>query len=621
ALTLDLVLWLAGTVPLYGTLSPSVPADVVDSWHALLTTLLPAQPEPELLVLVHTLVWAAATTGAEILARTGTRIAAALPALVVFGLALVLGVDGAGSNLPVAAALFVLVAALALVRDGRPPAWLAAGLAAATGIAVLALVVGPVLPIAARPYNPRQDADLPPPARVDSVSPLDRVSAWLQIPDRDLFTVRADRPQNWRLAVLDRYDGVRWTSGARFRPTGGRVPEGEWTGAADVVRQRVTLTGLPGTWLPAAERPEEVIGVRGLSVDPASGSLLAAAKPAKGFGYEVTSRVPKPSKEDLLAAVPVGDASLTAFPDSPQEQLFRRLARQAVEGADEPIRQAYRLQSHLRASAAYDVTAPPGHSLKSLEFFLQTAHRGTSEQFAATFALMARTLGLPSRVVVGFRPGQESGGVYHVKSGHVMAWAEIKFEGLGWRPFYPTPGRSGAKDDHEVASSAIEESEKLEGEFAKGGAERPKASETAADEGEQAADGPGPWVIAAVAAGALLAAYTGATAAVPWWRRRERRRAPEPGRRVLGAWRQTCADLGLGRDHALTAGDVVSGRPGEISVHLEPLAELSNVVRYAPEDVTDADAAEAWRHSDAVRRAVRARTPLATRLRERLLLR
>ncbi|GAA2894104.1 hypothetical protein GCM10020220_100150 [Nonomuraea rubra] len=359
ALALDLVLWLAGTIPLYGTLSATAPADVANAWHALLTTLLPAQPEPELLVLVHTLVWAAATIGAETLTRTATRIAAALPALAVYGVALLLGVDGEGSNLPVAAALFVLMATLALIRDGRSPAWLLGGIPAAAALAGLALVAAPLLPIAAEPYNPRQDADLPPPARVDSVSPLDRVSAWLQIPDRELFTVEAGKPQNWRLAVLDRYDGVRWTSGARFRPTGGRVPEGEWTGAADVVRQRITFGGLPGTWLPAAERPEQVTGVRGLTVDPASGSLLAGTKPAKGFSYEVTSRVPRPTKQDLLAAAPARDASLTAFPDGPQERLFRRLAQQAVKGAGEPIRQAYRLQSYLRTNAAYDVTAPP----------------------------------------------------------------------------------------------------------------------------------------------------------------------------------------------------------------------------------------------------------------------
>ncbi|PZG02367.1 hypothetical protein C1J01_47385 [Nonomuraea aridisoli] len=621
ALLLDVLVWVAGTVLLYGGLAPTLPVDVANSWQALLTTLLPAQPEPQLLVLVHTLVWAAATAGAETLTRTSTRIAAAVPALAVFGAALVLGVGGAGSNLPVAGALFIVVAVLALLRDGRSPVWLLAGVPAAAVLAALAVLAGPLLPVAARPYDPRDDAGLPPPARVDGVSPLDRVSAWLQIPDRELFTVEADRPLNWRLAVLDRYDGVRWTSGARFRPTGGTVPEGEWRGAADVVRQKVTFDGLPGTWLPAAERPERVTGVRGLAVDPDSGVLLAAAEPAEGFTYEVTSRVPEPSKEELLAATPVRDPALTDFPDGPQEQLFRRLAQQATEGADAPIKQAYRLQSYLRTNASYDVTAPPGHSLKSLEFFLRTTHRGTSEQFASTFALMARTLGLPSRVVVGFRPGAESGGVYRVRSGHVIAWAEIKFAGLGWRPFYPTPGRSGAKDDHEVASSAIEESEELEGEFARGGSEQPAPSQPKAATETEAGGGVSPSAMAAVAAGALLAAYGAAVAVLPWWRRRRRRRAEAPGQRVLGAWRQACDDLGLRGERTLTAADVVARHPGDISIHLQPLAEISNFVRYAPDAVTDEAATAAWERSDALRRAVRARTSVTVRLRDRLLLR
>ncbi|WP_433430914.1 DUF3488 and transglutaminase-like domain-containing protein [Nonomuraea sp. CA-141351] len=622
ALALDLLLWLAGTIPLYQGLEPGLFADVANSWHALLTTLLPAQPEPHLLVLVHTLVWTAATIGAETMARTRTRIAAAVPALLVFGTALLLGVDGEGSNLPVAGALFVLIAALALLRDDRPPIWILAGMPAAAALAALALVVGPLLPIAARPYNPRDDADLPPPVRVDSVSPLDRVSAWLQIPDRELFTVKADKPLNWRLAVLDRYDGVRWTSGARFQPTGGRVPEGDWTGKVDVVRQKVTFDGLPGTWLPAAERPEQVSGVRGLMVDPESGALLAAARPAKGTSYEVTSRVPKPSKEELLAATPVNDPSLTAFPAGPQQRLFRRLAQEATKGATTPITQAYRLQKYLRTNAGYDVTAPPGHSLKGLEFFLQTTHRGTSEQFATAFALMARTLGLPSRVVVGFRPGEASGGIYHVKSGHVMAWAEIKFDKLGWRPFYPTPGRSSAKDDHDVVSSAIEESEELEGEFTQGGGDRPKTSQPqATGNGEEPESGPAMWVVASVAGGALLVAYAGVVTALPWWRRRKRRRAQGPEQRVLGAWRQTCDDLGLKGRYALTAADVVARQSDEISAHVRPLAEISNYVRYAPDTVTEDAATAAWQRSDAIRRAVRARTPLTTRIRNRLLLR
>ncbi|MFB4288143.1 DUF3488 and transglutaminase-like domain-containing protein [Nonomuraea sp. ATR24] len=622
ALLLDVVLWFAGTIPLYGGPAPGVFADVANAWQGLLTTLLPAPPEPRLLVLAHTLVWAAAVIGAEVLNRTRTRLAAALPALVVYGVALLLGVDGEGSNLPVAGALLVLVVALALVREGRPALWLLAGVPAGAALAALALVAGPLLPIAAEPYNPRENAELPPPRRVDSVSPLDRVSAWLQMPARDLFTVKADKPLNWRLAVLDRYDGVRWTSAARFQPTGGRVPEGEWDGPAETVRQSVTFSGLPGTWLPAAERPVEVTGVRGLAVDPGSGALIAEVKPGKGFAYQVTSRVAKPSKQDLLDAAPVADASLTAFPAGPQRKLFTELAQEATKGADAPIKQAYRLQSYLRANAGYDVTAPPGHSLKGLEFFLETTHRGTSEQFASAFALMARTLGLPSRVVVGFRPGEAGpDGVYHVKSGHVMAWAEIKFDKLGWRPFYPTPGRSGSKDDHDVVSSAIQESEKLAGEFTQGGTSKPKQSRpTRTGTGDASEGGLPLWLIAPAVLAVLLVAYLGVAAARPWWRRRARRNAPAPGQRVLGAWRQTCDDLGLRDARTLTAEEVVA-RSGAVSPDLRPLADITNFARYAPEDVGSAAADEAWRRSDAVRLAVRARTPLTARLRDRILLR
>ncbi|MFI6595574.1 transglutaminaseTgpA domain-containing protein [Nonomuraea sp. NPDC050536] len=621
ALVLDVVLWFAATIPLYGGVNPAMPRDLVNSWQALLTTLLPAQPEPRLLILAHTLVWVAAVIGAETLTRTRTRVAAALPALAVYGVALLLGVDGDGDNLVPTAAILVLVAALAMVRDERPPGWLLAGAPAAAVLAAAASVVGPLLPIAAEPYNPRRNVELPPPIRVDSVSPLDRVSAWLQIPDRELFTVQADKPLNWRLAVLDHYDGVRWTSSARFQPTGGRVPEGEWTGRSATVQQTITVDGLPGTWLPAAERPVEVSGVHGLAVDPTSGALLAGTKPVKGFRYEVTSRVAQPSRADLLAAAPVNDPSLTTFPPGPQEALFRKLAQQATKGADVPIKQAYLLQNYLRANATYDVTAPPGHSLKGLEFFMETTHRGTSEQFAATYALMARTLGLPSRVVVGFRPGQPVNGVYHVKSGHVMAWAEIKFEKLGWRPFFPTPGRSGAKDDHDVVSSAIEESEELAGEFTQGTENKPKdSSHPVGAQAKDTAGGTPLWLIAPAAGAAILLVYGGAALALPWWRRRRRRNVAGAEQRALGAWQQTCDDLGLKEQNALTAEEVVARHPGDISTHLQPLADISNFVRYAPEDVATEAADEAWRRSDAVRVAVRRQTPLKHRLRRRLLL-
>ncbi len=68
--------------------------------------------------------------------------------------------------------------------------------------------------------------------------------------------------------------------------------------------------------------------------------------------------------------------------------------------------------------------------------------RGYCEQFSATFAAMARSLGIPARVAIGFTPGElRDDGLYHVYDRHAHAWPEVWFDGFGWISFEPTPGR------------------------------------------------------------------------------------------------------------------------------------------------------------------------------------
>jgi hypothetical protein len=510
-----------------------------------------------------------------------------------------------------------------------------AAVPAVAALAAAATFVAPLLPVAAEPFDLRAHVEQPPPAPVDSVSPLDRVSAWLQIPERPLFTVTAGSPQNWRLAVLDRYDGVRWTSGGAFQTTGGRVPDADepWAreGRFDTVEQKITLGRLPGRWLPAADRPASVSGVK-VVVDPLSGSLMATRRPSGGLGYQVVSHIPRYGKAELRNAVPAsGDAAALAVPDGPQADRFRRIAQTATRGARLPFQQAVLLQKYLRARAKYDVTAPPGHSMAGLEFFLRTSHRGTSEQFASAFAVLARTLGLPSRVVVGFRPGARTGGSYHVTSGDVLAWPEIEFDGLGWVAFNPTPARSGAAADHDVASASVKERQELEQELGDTTADQAKPSAEPVKPNVER-DGPSrvsPSVVGGAAIVLIVAVYLLLVIAAPVLRRWRRRRG-EPRDRVIGAWRQTCDDLGLPPGQAggaaLTAAEV-SERAAralgpDVTPHIVPLAQVCNFTRFAPESAPgglSADVAdEAWRRSDAVRAVVRRHTPPIRRLGRRL---
>lgn len=62
-------------------------------------------------------------------------------------------------------------------------------------------------------------------------------------------------------------------------------------------------------------------------------------------------------------------------------------------------------------------------------------------------AAMARTLGIPARVAVGFTPGEpRSDGTMSVGLRDAHAWPELYFEGVGWTRFEPTPTRGSAPD-------------------------------------------------------------------------------------------------------------------------------------------------------------------------------
>ncbi|MER6942877.1 transglutaminaseTgpA domain-containing protein [Nonomuraea sp. NPDC000554] len=610
---------------------------VRDAWKALLTTILPADDAGRTVVFAHFLVWVAAVAGAELALRTRTVVLPAAPAVLVLAVAVVLGVGGAGSRLPSVAVFAGLVLLLALVRAAGSVRTVLLGVPLLVCLTLVAVAAGPVLPRAARPYDVRQLVEPPPARPIKGMSPLDQVSGWLQNPYRELFTVRSAAEENWRLAVLDRFDGVTWTSSAGFVPTGGRVPVQDGDGPRDVVQQQVTLQKLPGPWLPAADRPRQVSGT-GLLVDPATG-MLAAAAPREGITYRVTSDVRRYSAAELREAVPTANPRALELPDGPdgrtppQRARLRAVARRATSGATSPMQQAAGLAAYLRKHAVNDVNAPPGHSYRSIQFFLTESRKGTTEQFATSYALLARTLGLPTRVVVGFRPGAAGkDGTRQVLAGDVLAWAEVEFAGIGWVPFYPTPSRSRSGRRGDVAEGVSKQQQQIEQQLNSDNA-RPQPTPTPTKPSPTQAPRPGrpgsatSWLpLAGAAAATLLAGYLLLVLALPPLRRTVRRRARDPRVRLAGAWRQTLVRLRVAgvpaASRALTAGEVaVLGTSALGQAAWEPLtglAELANLTGFGDTPVDHVTADAAWRHHAAVDALVRRHVPLRRRLLHRL---
>jgi transglutaminase-like putative cysteine protease len=558
------------------------------------------QPEPVLLIGVHALVWCAAYTTAEILARARAVLPALVPALVVLTLGAFYGAGTPQAAVP-AAGGYLLVALVLLLGRHRP-----AGLAVAVAVTALALGLAPMSLAGRSAFDPRARTHPAGQPRTD-ISPLDQVASWLSAPEQPLFTVAASRPENWRLAVLDRFDGRTWRTDDTFLATGARVPA---AGPGTALTQQVTIDELTGPWLPAAASPVSVTGIAVLA-DPRTGVLRSRDTVEVGARYEVTSRVPRLSPDDAAAAVPATDAvarqALELPPGLPE--VVRQAADAATATAGTPFQQASGLERYLRSTARNDPGAAPGHAYGHLAYFLAVSHRGTSEQFATAFAVMARALGLPSRIVVGFGPGEPAGtDEWLVRGGDALVWPEVDFAGLGWVPFYPTPQAGPAGTGGPAAGQSVqrEQLDQAVGTPAPPAVDQPRPTPAVVRPPARSTWRPVA-VGAGAAAGTALAGYLGVVLLAPAVRMRRRRRAADPAVRVAGAWREALrllrrvgpVDVGTLTTHEIAARAAERLGPGAPAALL-PLARLADRAAFSREPAGPSVATAAWEYRDAL---------------------
>jgi transglutaminase-like putative cysteine protease len=283
--------------------------------------------------------------------------------------------------------------------------------------------------------------------------------------DATLFTVATDRRTYWRLVTLPVFDSDGW------RPTtivgqqieGDDVPEDLPEDAPlDPLSYEITIAELEGESLPAAPTPSAIVvadrqdDVRYRS---GTGDLLLEGGVDENLAYTVTSRVPSFSYDEIRDAR-VGELGelYTILPDnlSPRVQQLRD---SWIDDADTAYEQLVAIQNNLIGPDFIYSTAPAendaarGDSVDYLERFLLETRSGYCQQYASAFATLSRSLGYPTRVVVGFLPGAEApDGGYEVRGTDAHAWPEVFFEGFGWVPFEPTPRRG--EDDAAVLTPA-----------------------------------------------------------------------------------------------------------------------------------------------------------------------
>lgn len=449
--------------------TPATVSAAVDDLGAALRTFgdvsAPAPVDVGFLVVAGLAIWTIALVGDWAAFRARMAFEALLPSAILFLVSAILGESR--DFLPVTAVYAGAALGFVLTHrtwaQERTASWTghhrAHGrwslLATGGGIAGVALVAGivtgPNLPGAdAPPVWAVRDIGDNEPTRV-VVSPMVEMQTRLvEQPDIEVFTVRSDRPANWRLTALDEFDGEIWRSSYGTDDADGTLERTtEPVAGARSITQRFTIEALGSVWLPAAYEPVAVETEDGQRVehDPESSTLIVDRDVASsdGFTYEVTSELPAWDSADELRRAPdeVPDAIRDRYLQLPDlDPAVHDLAAQLTEGNATAYDRALAIQQYLR-TYTYDLGVGQGHSADALTTFLFETQRGYCEQFAGGFAALARSVGLPSRVAVGFTKGIQDPNdptLFRVRGQHAHAWPEV-YIGGHWVAFEPTPGR------------------------------------------------------------------------------------------------------------------------------------------------------------------------------------
>ena len=126
----------------------------------------------------------------------------------------------------------------------------------------------------------------------------------------------------------------------------------------------------------------------------------------------------------------------------PLDERVPELARQITASAGNPFDRAAALERYLMSRFGYTLELPRVSPQDPIADFLFVRKRGHCEYFASSMAIMLRTLGIPSRVVNGFRTTEfnDLTGNYVVRASSAHSWVEAYFPNYGWISFDPTPG-------------------------------------------------------------------------------------------------------------------------------------------------------------------------------------
>lgn len=451
-----------------------------------------------------------------------------------------------------------------------------------------------------------------------------------------------------RIATLDSYDGIVYSVGSDAvssdSGTFTLVPYEFDQSAVEgtPVSLDVRVGAYSGVWLPTVGKLEQ-IGFYGESdlresfyYNDNTGSAAVVEELGEGDRYRLSAVLPAAPDGNELATLTPGDAQLPTLGTLPDE-LSVALDRyvDGVEGDGARLRAAMtglREEGYISHGVSdEEPVSRSGHSADRIsQLFSAPQMIGDGEQYAVAAALMARELGFPARVVVGFVPDDiEPDGSTVVTGADISAWIEVDTTQFGWVTIDPIPPvRDIPEEEQEEPAQIARPQSPVPPPFDDTEVpEEQSPPEVAQDEAE--AVDPLLAVLAlalriagwALLAAAIILSPFAAIVAAKMRRRRLRRTVGTPLERISGGWREF-EDAVL--DHGFTPPDSptrseLAGIVGGVQPLV--LAAAADRAVFAPRGPEPSDVDHVWRAVDELRSSLDDGLTRRQRLRARVSLR
>jgi hypothetical protein len=294
-------------------------------------------------------------------------------------------------------------------------------------------------------------------ARITGFSLVDHLRA-TEISESKVVIFKAHSPVTtyWEVGTLSTFNGTAWlpTAGVSGALTASTRATAASLGTATLpvpapqhtFTAKVAIADFVSRLLPAPPTTTAVHGLTGAQVVGQEG-VLASTASTVGTRYTVRAGYDTsvPADGTQLASSDPRLKRYLALPAEPS--IVSQLAHQAVGTATTPAAEAQALVNWFRSGRfRYTLSPPATKGSNPLVQFLTVTKAGYCEQFAGAYGVLARALGIPTRLVSGFTPGRAGpGNSFTVTGGDAHVWPQVYLgPEAGWVSVEPTPGTPAA---------------------------------------------------------------------------------------------------------------------------------------------------------------------------------